>query len=226
MTLVFIWTIITFFIASTSILIGKRYGVEYPIAVFACLAALANVLAVKFVLIGDHLVAAGIIVFMATYLISDLISEIWGKRYAKKAVWAGLFVNIFFAISIYIAVIWPGPVFGVEFSAMFAEVMSGSWRIIFASMVAYIISMHLDVVLFHKIKEATSGRYLWLRNNTASLFANTVGVIIFTTIAFYGVIDDLATLIITAAVIQSIMILVDTPIAYVIRYWASKISQK
>ena len=61
-----------------------------------------------------------------------------------------------------------------------------------------------------------------MRNNFASIPSNTIGAIIFTFIAFYGVVDDLTTMIITIAVIEAIMILIDTPIAYLIRGMARK----
>ena len=226
MTLILFWLLATFVIASFSILIGKRYGVVYPMVVFASLAMLANILAAKIVLIGEWAVPAGTLVFITTYLITDLISEIWGKKEAQKAVWAGFYINIMAAVSIWIAVNWTPAAFNLEFSEQFSAVLSGSWRIFAASMLAYLVSMHLDVIFFHKIKEKTQGKYLWLRNNLATIPANFLGAIIFAYIAFYGLVPDIWSLVFTLAIVQSIMVLIDTPVAYLIRYLATFVKPK
>ncbi len=226
MVLVFIWLITTFLIASTSVLLGKRYGVIYPTVTFACLAMLANILASKIVLLGAWTVPAGTLVFITTYLITDLISEIWGKEEAIRAVWAGLFVNLMAAICIAIAVAWPAASFQTDFSEMYTSVLGNSWRIISASMIAYVVSMYLDVVFFHYIKNLTEGKHLWLRNNLATIPANFIGALIFGFIAFYGVVPSIWTLVFTLAIAQSIMVLIDTPFAYGVRYLARFVKEK
>lgn len=223
MWLILIWLLITFVISTFSILIGKKYGVIYPTTVFATLSVLANVVASKMVLIGSWVVPAGTLVFMSTYLITDLVSEIWGKHESRNAVWAGFYANVMAAISIAIAVAWPPAPFAVEFNTMFGSVLGGTWRIITASMIAYLISMHLDVTFFHRVKELTKGRYLWLRNNLSTIPANFVGAVIFVFIAFWGTVPNIWTLIFTLAIIQSVIALIDTPFAYIIRWLAKKI---
>jgi uncharacterized integral membrane protein (TIGR00697 family) len=226
MTLVLIWLCTTFLIAGVSVLAGKRHGVEYPIAVFASLAMLANILASKIVVLGDWAVPAGTLVFITTYLITDLISEIWGKSKAKKAVWVGLYVNIMAAICVAIAVSWPAVDFQAEFSIFYDAVLGNSWRIILASMLAYLVSMHLDVIFFHHIKDLTKGKHLWLRNNLATIPANFIGALIFGFTAFYGVVPSIWQLIFTLAFAQSVMVLIDTPFAYAILHVSKFIDTK
>ena len=226
MTLVLVWLLITFTIATFSILIGKRYGVIYPTTIFATLAVLANILAVKIVSIGDYVVPAGTLVFITTYLLTDLVSEIWGKKESRNAVWAGFYANIVAVVSILIAIAWPPAPFAVELSESFAEVLGSTWRIVVASMTAYLVSMHLDVTFFHKIKNYTNGKHLWLRNNLATIPANFVGAVIFAFLAFYGTVPNILNLILTLAIVQSIMVLIDTPFAYAIRSMAKKIEPK
>ena len=226
MTLIFIWLIATFTIASISVLVGKRYGVVYPIAVFASLAMLANVLASKIVLIGEWTVPAGTLVFITTYLITDLISEVWGKAEAVRAVWVGLYVNLMAVVCIAIAVVWPAASFHGEFADMYSAVLGNSWRIISASMIAYLVAMHLDVIFFHYIKNLTRGRHLWLRNNLATIPANFIGAVLFGLIAFYGIVPSIWTLVFTLAIAQSVMVLIDTPFAYGIRYLTRFVEEK
>ncbi len=223
MELILAWIIIIFAASTFSVLIGKKYGVIYPTTIFATLVVLANILASKVVLIGEWTVPAGTLVFMATYLITDLVSEIWGKKEARNAVWAGFYANIMAAIAIWIAIIWPPAPFAQEFSEMYATVLGGTWRIITASMLAYLISMHLDVTFFHWIKDWTKGKHLWLRNNLATIPANFLGAAVFAFIAFWGVVPNIWVFILTLAIIQSVIVLIDTPFAYIIRHLASKI---
>lgn len=223
MGIVFVWLLITFVVATFSVLIGKKYGVIYPTTIFATLAVLANILAVKLVVIGEHVVPAGTLVFITTYLITDLVSEIWGKKEARNAVWAGFYANIMAVVAIMIAIAWPPAPFAVDLSEMFSQVLGSTWRIVTASMIAYLISMHLDVTFFHWIKDWTKGKHLWLRNNLATIPANFIGAAVFAFIAFWGVVPNIWTLILTLAIVQSVMVLIDTPFAYVIRSWAEKV---
>lgn len=224
MTQVIAVVLFTFFVAGISILAGKKYGIIYPIVIFCCMAVIANILAVKIILIGNWTVPAGTLAFMTTYLITDLLSEIWGESTARKAIWAGFWANIVCALMIAIAVWWTPATFNTELSGEFKNVLGGSWRIFLASILAYLISMNLDVTLFHKLKSATSGKWLWLRNNLATIPSNFIGALVFVIIAFYGVIPNTFLLAINLAVIQSIMVLIDTPIAYLVRYSARHIS--
>ncbi|MCK5588732.1 MAG: queuosine precursor transporter [Candidatus Pacebacteria bacterium] len=226
MELILIWLLVTFSIATFSVLIGKKYGVIYPTVIFAGLSVLANILAVKLVTIGEYVVPAGTFVFITTYLITDLVSEIWGKKESRNAVWAGFYLNIVAVVSIYIAIQWPTAVFAIEMGDMFAQVLGGTWRIITASMIAYLISMHLDVTFFHMIKKWTKGKHLWLRNNLATIPANAIGATVFVLIAFWGVVPNVWSMILTLAIAQSVMVLIDTPFVYLIRYLANKIETK
>jgi len=84
--LIIIWILFTLLISASAVLLGKKYGVSYPIAIFASLVVLANILAVKVVSIGGITAPAGVLVFSSTFLITDSLSELWGKEEARKAV--------------------------------------------------------------------------------------------------------------------------------------------
>jgi len=108
--LIFIWLLGTFLIASLSIVFGKKYGIIYPTTVLAVLVVIANIIASKIVILGPLTVPAGILVYSATFLITDLLSEIWGKKEAHQAVWAGFYANIILVISVWIRKICRGAV--------------------------------------------------------------------------------------------------------------------
>lgn len=219
--LIFLWLLATFFIASFSVLIGKKYGVAYPIAIMASLIVIANVLAPKIVILGPLTVTAGILVYSSTFLITDLLSELWGKEEARRAVWAGFYSSVAFVISVWIALLWESPLFAGEMAESFSTVLGLAPRIVLGSMIAYLISQHFDVFAFDYLKRRTGGRHLWLRNNASTMGSQLIDSIVFVTIAFYGIFP-LMPLILGTWIAKTVIALVDTPFVYVIRAAAKR----
>lgn len=211
--LILIWMLVTLALGCFSAFLGKRYGVEYIIATMAALVVIANVLANKMVTFWDFTVPAAVLVYATSFLLTDVLSEKWGKKEARKAVWAGFYANIVLAVSVLIAVNWQSPEFAKEAGAMFNTVLGMTPRIVVASMIAYLISQHHDVMAFHFWKKKTKGRYLWLRNNASTVVSQLIDSVLFITIAFYGVLP-VVPLIIGQWVVKVIIAALDTPFCY------------
>ena len=220
--LVIAWIIGTLAFASIAGIIGKRYGVVYLIATMAALVVIANVIAGKIVTFGPFMVPAAVIVYATTFLITDIISEKWGKKEAKKAVWAGFYANILLVVSVLIAVKWQPAPFAVEYSDQFASAFGLVPRIVLASMVAYLISQHHDVYAFNFWKNRTKGRFLWLRNIASTVVSQALDTVIFITIAFYGVMD-IVPLLIGQYVVKLVIAALDTPFIYAVSWIMDKI---
>ncbi len=212
-TIVILWIISTFAVGSAAGILGKRYGVAYPIALVSALVVMANIFAGKIVQFGSFTVPAGVIVFSMIFFITDLISEKWGKKEAQIAVWAGFFSSLVLVISIYIVINWQPAVFAVEFSEMFAKVFALTPRITLAGFIAYLISQHHDVWAFHFWKKKTNGKHLWLRNNASTVVSQLIDSVIFIFIAFYGVFPIMP-LILGQWAVKIIIALIDTPFMY------------
>jgi len=223
--IVILWIIATFAIGSIAGLLGKRYGVEYPIALVAALVIMANIFANKIVVFGPFTVPAGVIVFSMTFFITDLLSEKFGKKYAYKAVWAGFFANLIFIISLYIVISWQPAPYATEISEMFAKVLALTPRIAIAGFIAYIISQNHDVWAFHFWKRLTKGKHLWLRNNASTISSQLIDSVIFTTIAFYGVFP-IWPLILGTWVVKIIIALIDTPFMYAAIWMMDRVKRK
>ena len=222
MFLVIIWMLATLTVASAAGILGKRYGVIYPAGILASLVVIAGILASKIVVFGPFTVSAGVIVFSMTFLITDLISEKWGKREAQKAVWLGFYGNILLMLSVWIAIQWQPAPYAIEFSEMFAEVLGLAPRIAFAAMITYLVSQHLDVWSFNFLKKLTKGKHLWLRNNASTISSQLVDSTLFITIAFYGVFPVLP-LILGQWMVKVIIALLDTPFIYAVSHLMDKI---
>ena len=212
----------TLAISSLSGVIGKRYGVEYVIAIMTSLVVIANVIAAKIVVFGPFVVPATVIVYESTFLLTDILSEKWGKQQARKAVWAGFYANIVLVVAVLVAVNWPSAPFAKDYSDQFTSVLGLFPRIVLASMVAYLLSQHHDIFAFHFWKNRTGGKYLWLRNTASTAVSQAIDTAVFITIAFYGVMD-IVPLLIGQYVIKLIIAVVDTPFIYGVVWLMDKI---
>lgn len=220
--IILLWLIATLAIASFAGLVGKKYGVEYPIAIMASLIVVANILANKIVIVGPFTVPAGVLVYSVSFLVTDILSEKWSKSHARKAVWAGFYANVIMVVSVYIAISWTAAPFAAEQAGLFGQVLGMTPRIVLASMIAYLISQHYDVWSFHFWKKKTKGKHLWLRNNASTIVSQFVDSTLFITIAFYGIFP-VVPLIIGQWVVKVAIALIDTPFMYGIIWLMDKV---
>jgi len=154
----------------------------------------------------------GNILYASIFLATDIVCEHWGKAEANRAVRIGFFVSLFFLVaSQFIIKFIPADYDFAQGAMQTLFVLTP--RIVVGSMIAYLISQHLDVWLFHKIKNKTGEKMLWLRNNGSTFISQLVDSIIFTTIAFAGV-YPLFQLIFFTYIIKLIVAVLDTPFIY------------
>ena len=118
-------------------------------------------------------VAIGVLPYPVTFLVTDLLSELYGKRRTNQVVWVGLLLNIWVMF-----ILWLGGVLPGTDSPAFFEVRSLAFGAVTASMIAYLFAQFCDVHLFHFWKGLTQGRHLWLRNNASTLVSQLVDFII------------------------------------------------
>ncbi|MCT2538140.1 queuosine precursor transporter [Aquibacillus koreensis] len=193
----------------------------YLNALFVGLLVLSNILGVKLFSVGDYMLPAAAVVYVVTYLITDVISEVYGKDLARKTVQAGFFTQVIALVFIFVAIELPAaPIFGMQ--EEFASILGGSFRVMLASLVAYVISQNLDVTIFHRLKEKHGEKRLWLRNNLSTMSSQLVDTTIFISIAFAGTVPTsvLLTMIATQYVFKLLVAIVDTPIVYALVKWA------
>jgi len=210
---IILWILITLLVSSFSAVIGKKYGVEYPIAILAVLVVISNILANKIVMFGPFMVPGGVMVFSMTFMLTDILSEKWGKSYARKAVWTGFYANIILILSLFIVMSWSPAPFAVEISNMFGKVLALTPRIAVAGLLTYLVSQNHDIWAFHFWRKKTKGRHLWFRNNASTIVSQLIDSVLFVTLAFYGVFPILP-LIIGQWVVKIIIALLDTPFMY------------
>ncbi|MDG5787461.1 queuosine precursor transporter [Evansella sp. AB-P1] len=180
----------------------------------------SNVISTKLFTVGGIVLTAGLLAYPLTFLITDSISEVYGKAIAKKVVIIGLIINLLMIGLFYLAITLP-PAGYWELQREFEMILGAVPRMVAASLIAYSISQLFDVHLFHKLKAKTNGKHLWLRNNMSTLASQLLDSIIFVFIAFIGTmpLSALFVMIGTQYVVKLAIALADTPFIYLTVKW-------
>ena len=118
--------------------------------------------------------SVGIIAYPVTFLVTDLISELFGKKRANQVVISGFFASVFTTALIFISMNATAAEWSPIDSQTFNKVFGLSAPAFLASMVAYLCAQFIDVRIFHFWKRLTKGKYLWLRNNASTMFSQLV----------------------------------------------------
>ena len=184
-----------------------------------------NLIANKFVSIDlgfkTFIVSAGILPYPITFLITDILSEIYGRKMTNKVVMSGFFASIMVLFFLWLGgkgnAIPSSPIDNSTYDIVFQN----AWRVIAASMIAYISAQFLDVKLFHFWKNLTKGKHLWLRNNASTIGSQLVDTTLVVCVLFVGVWESGAIVqaIIDGWTFKMLCALIDTPIFYVCTYY-------
>ena len=166
-------------------------------------------------------ISVGILPYPITFLITDIISEVYGKKKANQVVIAGIFASAFSMGIILIANYVPAVDYSPINDALFSKVFGLSPIAVLASMLAYLFAQFIDIRIFHFWKKITKGKHLWLRNNFStfsSQFIDTLTVL--TLLCSFGVIpwDLFKGLLISGFLFKIVIAAIDTPFLYAFVY--------
>ncbi|MDF1672675.1 MAG: queuosine precursor transporter [Vicingaceae bacterium] len=165
--------------------------------------------------------SVGIIPYPLTFLVTDLISEIYGKKKANQVVVVGLVTTLVVMGVVFIGDIanateWS-PVSDVEYSKVFG--LTGV--AVAASMLAYLLAQFIDIRVYHFWKKLTQGKHLWLRNNCSTIFSQFIDTAtVLLLLCFFGAIDwgMFGLLLLNGFLFKVIVALFDTPLLYLTTY--------
>jgi len=129
-------------------------------------------------------IAVGVLPYPITFLCTDFISELYGRRRANFVVLVGFLINVWVVAILWLGGVWPGfEAEGQEGTGVFFEVRKLAFGAVAASMIAYLVAQFVDVQVFHFWRWLTKGKHLWLRNNgstVVSQLVDTIAVILIT----------------------------------------------
>jgi uncharacterized integral membrane protein (TIGR00697 family) len=166
-------------------------------------------------------VSVGLLPYPITFLITDILSEIYGKRKANEVVIAGIFASFFSLLIIYVSKEVPATSWSEVNDSTFIEVFGAAPLAVLASMLAYLFAQFIDIRVYHFWKNLTQGKHLWLRNNFStfsSQFIDTMTVLLL--LCSFDIIDwsKFWGLLLSGVLFKMIIAALDTPLLYAAVY--------
>lgn len=166
-------------------------------------------------------ISVGILPYPITFLITDLISEIFGRQKANQIVTAGIFASFFSMAIILVAEVAPAIESSPINDEIFTKVFALSPIAVFASMIAYLLAQYVDIAIYHFWKKLTKGKYLWLRNNFSTFLSQFIDT--FTVVGLLCVFKILPWhlffgLVVSGFIFKIFIAFIDTPFLYLFVY--------
>ena len=187
-------------------------------AIFVASLVTCNLIANKFVSIDlgfkTFIVSAGILPYPITFLVTDILSEIFGRKKANLVVFSGFIASVLVLFFLWLGSVFNAiPISPIDDSNL---VFQNASRVILASMVAYLLAQFIDVRMFHFWKKMTHGRHLWLRNNFSTIGSQLVDTILVVCILFIGVWEPAKIIqaIIDGFLFKMLIAFIDAPLFY------------
>lgn len=154
---------------------------------YSSIILLANWFDIRLIKIGMIETDAGTLIFPLTFLLSDLITEVYGYKQARLAIWSGFLFNFIFILYGQLVVHLPSPSYALSTNSNFDQLLSFNYRIIIASTISYLCSEPLNSYIMAKLKIRTKGKLMSLRFVSSTILASFFDSFIFGTLAFYGI---------------------------------------
>jgi hypothetical protein len=225
-----LWFIFMVIDMSLAVLLFKFFRKQGLYLLIAVNIILANIQVVKVVELFGLSATLGNILYGSIFFSTDILSDIYGKKEAKKGVLIGfislLLMTLYMQLSLYIkpANFEEAQVIQNSLESIFSLIP----RIALGSIVAYFISQYTDVFIFHLVKSKTGEKKLWLRNNISTMISQFIDSIIFVFIAFWGLytMDVWWEILITTYLFKWLVAAVDTPFIYMAKRMIEKEKSK
>ncbi|WP_276978254.1 queuosine precursor transporter [Flavobacterium filum] len=170
-------------------------------------------------------ISVGILPYPITFLITDIISEVYGKKKANQVVTTGIFASVFSLLIVYVANNAPAIASSPVDDSLFTKVFGQTALAVLASMLAYLAAQYIDIYIFHFWKKVTKGKMLWVRNNFStftSQFVDTFAVL-FLLCSFNILSWDLfSSLLISGFLFKALIAVLDTPFLYLAVFYFQK----
>jgi len=197
----------------------QRYSIWFVVIVGLFVTSLitANIIAVKLVDIAGLIVPAGIIVFPISYIVGDVLTEVYGYKQARRVIWLGFLCNLIAVLAIIAGQRLPAAAFWQGQEA-YETILGYTPRLLLASFSAFLVGEFANSFVLSRLKVATEGRFLWLRTIASTVVGQGLDSLIFIGLAFIGTTPAAAllTAIITQWLFKVIYEAAATPLTYAV----------
>jgi queuosine precursor transporter len=190
---------------------------DVGVAFFVASLLTANIIAVKLIQIGPLVLPAGVVIFPISYILGDVLTEVYGYRWARRAIWLGFMGNVLAVVAIWLAGRLPAPSFW-QAQAAYETILGFTPRLLLASFCAYLVGEFANSTILAKMKIWTQGRHLWARTISSTIVGQGVDSLVFILIAFSGLMASsaLVTAILSQWLFKSLYEALATPLTYAV----------
>jgi uncharacterized integral membrane protein (TIGR00697 family) len=198
--------------------LSLRFKTDLLLAFFIASLILANILGTKITTILGVRVSVGIFFVPILFLVTDIIAEVHGRTQARNLVLISVGILFFLFLMTWLCISLPANS-EWENQEAYELIFGGTLRMIFASLVAFVVSQLHDVWSFHFWKQKTKGKMLWLRNNLSTMVSQLIDTTLFMFIAFFHLTPKFTTPFIISLIIpywlfKIVFAIIDTPLCY------------
>lgn len=201
-------------ISMAVVLISYKLGKAYVIALTAVGLVLANVVGPKIVSVFGFAITAGTPIFAVLPLATDLLTEKYGKKVARNAVFAAFLGMGLFILVSQLIIAMQGLSFAADANNAVDTILGASLRLMIASPIAYLIWQMVDIRVYAWIKQKTGEKLLWLRNNVSTVIAQAGSTYTFFALAFAGTGNPWVEIATVTVVFYWIIAVIDTLFVY------------
>lgn len=203
---------------------------QFLFALFIALLIGMNLLGGKITTLFGVSVSVGIFMVPLSFLITDIVEEVYGKKVVKNFIFIGVItmIIVFLYTSLFVVL---SPNERYTYNEEYKIIFSNSLRMFIASIVAFVLAQTHDVIAFEWWKKKTKGKMLWLRNNLSTIISQLIDTSVFMFIAFYQIapkftVGFIISLIIPYYLFKAGFAIVDTPFIYLGVKWLKKGKQE
>lgn len=193
--------------------------------VFITMLIVSNIVAVKLIDVGGLVLPAAVVVFPISYIVGDVLTEVYGYSQARRVIWLGFGCNLLAVAAIWLAGAMPAAVFWAPNQAAFDTILGYTPRLLAASFAAYLVGEFANAAVLSRMKVATGGRFLWTRTIGSTLVGEGLDSAVFITLAFAGVMppEVLPTTIVTQWLFKTAYEAAATPLTYLVVNWLKRV---
>lgn len=176
-------------VADERAMFARTGSVNYAVivAIFVALLLVSNIAATKLIAFGPLITDGGALLFPLTYLLGDVLAEVYGLRAARRAILLGFLMSIVAALTFWLVQLAP-PADAWDNQEAFEAVLGFVPRIVLASVLGYLVGQLLNAWVLVRIKERTKEGRLWMRLVGSTVVGEFADTLVFCTIAFYGIV--------------------------------------
>jgi queuosine precursor transporter len=189
-------------------------------ALFVTCLLTANITAAKLIAVGGFTLTAGIVIFPISYILGDVLTEVWGYGPTRRVIWLGFACNVLMVAAIGLGGVLPAAPFW-KGQAAWEEILGHAPRLLVASFAAYLVGEFANAYVLARLKVATAGRWLWLRTIGSTVVGQGLDSVVFVLLAFAGAVPAgaLAAIVVSQWLVKVVYEAAATPLTYLAVAW-------